>query len=70
MKTQDQLALPYATVDPHNPIPLYHQVYLDLRQMIQSDILSPCDMLPPELDISQAHNEPPDRTPGHFPFGR
>ena len=56
MTTQEQLALPYATVDPHSPIPLYHQIYLDLRQMIQRDILSPGDMLPPELDICQAYN--------------
>lgn len=56
MTTEEQLALPYSTVDPHSPIPLYHQIYLDLRQMIQRGILSPGDMLPPELDICRAYN--------------
>ena len=50
-----QLELPYTTVDPHSPIPLYHQIYLDLRRMVQREILSPGDMLPPELDICAAY---------------
>jgi len=47
--------LPYASVDPHSPIPLYHQIYLDLRQMIQREIISSGDLLPPELEICQAY---------------
>ncbi|MBN1266964.1 MAG: GntR family transcriptional regulator [Anaerolineales bacterium] len=47
--------LPYSSVDPHSPVPLYHQIYLDLRRMVQRDILFPGDMLPPELDICQAY---------------
>jgi DNA-binding GntR family transcriptional regulator len=48
-------SLPYAAVDPHSPIPLYHQIYLDLKQMIQREIISIGDMLPPELEICQAY---------------
>jgi DNA-binding GntR family transcriptional regulator len=56
MTTEGQLSLPYSPVDPHSPVPLYHQVYLDLRQMIQRGVISPGDMLPPELDICQAYS--------------
>jgi GntR family transcriptional regulator len=56
MVTETQFALPYSPVDPHSPIPLYHQVYLDLRQMIQRGVISPGDMLPPEMDICQAYS--------------
>lgn len=56
MITENQFALPYSPVDPHSPVPLYHQIYLDLRQMIQREIISPGDMLPPELDICQAYS--------------
>jgi GntR family transcriptional regulator len=48
--------LPYAVVDPHNPVPLYYQIYLDLRQMIQRGIIQPGGMLPPEMDICRAYN--------------
>jgi GntR family transcriptional regulator len=51
-----QLPLPYATVDPHSPVPLYHQIYLDLRRMIQAGIIPPGGLLPPEMDICQAYN--------------
>jgi GntR family transcriptional regulator len=50
------MRLPYSSVDPHSPIPLYHQIYLDLRQMIQRGVISPGGMLPPELDICQAYS--------------
>ena len=55
MTTAEQLALPYSSVDPHSPIPLYHQVYLDLRQMIQRELILPGEMLPPEMDICHAY---------------
>ena len=55
MTTEGRLALPYSPVDPHSPIPLYHQVYLDLRQMIQRELILPGEMLPPEMDICQAY---------------
>src|SRR5512134_2352093 len=50
------MTLPYSTVDPHSPIPLYYQIYLDLRQMIQRGLITPGDMLPPEMEICQAYN--------------
>jgi GntR family transcriptional regulator len=50
------MTLPYSTVDSHSPVPLYHQIYLDLRRMIQGGIISPGGMLPPELEISQSYN--------------
>jgi len=56
MTTEGQLTLPYSSVDPHSPVPLYHQIYLDLRQMIQRGVISLGDMLPPELDICQAYS--------------
>jgi GntR family transcriptional regulator len=56
MTTEEHLTLPYSSVDPHSPVPLYHQIYLDLRQMIQREIISPGEMLPPELDICKAYS--------------
>jgi GntR family transcriptional regulator len=50
------MTLPYATVDPHSPVPLYYQIYLDLRQMIQRNVIPPTGMLPPEMEICQAYN--------------
>ena len=50
------MKLPYAVVDPHSPVPLYHQIYLDMRQMIQQEVIPPGGMLPPELEICQAYN--------------
>jgi len=50
------MTLPYATIDPHSPVPLYHQIYLDLRQMIQRGIIPPGGLLPPEMDICQAYS--------------
>lgn len=48
-------SLPYASVDPHSPVPLYHQVYLDLRSMIQRGVIPPGGLLPPEMEICQAY---------------
>jgi GntR family transcriptional regulator len=50
------MTLPYSTLDAHSPVPLYHQIYLDLRRMIQAGIIAPGGMLPAELEISQAYN--------------
>ncbi|HWQ83072.1 MAG TPA: GntR family transcriptional regulator [Anaerolineales bacterium] len=50
------MSLPYAAVDPHSPVPLYYQIYLDLRQMIQREVIPPDGMLPPEMEICQAYN--------------
>jgi GntR family transcriptional regulator len=56
MTNEGQFTLPYAAVDPHSPIPLYHQVYLDLRQIIQNGAIAPGGILPPEMEICQAYN--------------
>ncbi len=48
--------LPYSTVDPHSPVPLYYQVYLDLRRMIYRGVLTKDQILPPELEICQAYH--------------
>jgi GntR family transcriptional regulator len=50
------MKLPYSTVDPHSPVPLYYQVYLDLRRMIYRGILTTDQILPPELEICQAYH--------------
>jgi GntR family transcriptional regulator len=56
MTTENPLTLPYSTVVSRSPVPLYHQIYLDLRQMIQSGIIPPGGMLPPEMEICQAYS--------------
>src|SRR5512147_2133251 len=50
------MTLPYSSVDSHSPVPLYHQIYLDLRQMIQRGLIPPGGMLPPEMEVCQAYN--------------
>jgi len=50
------MSLPYSSVDPHSPIPLYHQIYLDLRQMIQRGLIPAGGMLPPEMEICHAYS--------------
>jgi GntR family transcriptional regulator len=54
--TPDTSSLPYSPVDIHSPIPLYHQIYLDLRRMIQDGIIPTGGMLPPEIEISEVYN--------------
>jgi GntR family transcriptional regulator len=41
--------------DPHSPIPLYHQIHLDLKSMIQSGKIPPDAVLPPELQLCRAY---------------
>jgi GntR family transcriptional regulator len=50
------MTLPYSTIDSRSPVPLYHQIYLDLRRMIQAGIIPAGGMLPAEIEISQAYN--------------
>ncbi len=51
------ITLPFTTVDPKSPIPLYYQIYLDLRRIIQQEeIIQPGGMIPPEIEICQAYN--------------
>jgi GntR family transcriptional regulator len=49
------MTIPYSSIDLHNPVPLYHQIYLDLRQMIQRELIPPGGILPPEMEICQAY---------------
>ncbi|NOG52088.1 MAG: hypothetical protein HND48_23600 [Chloroflexi bacterium] len=39
--------LPIQPVDPNSPVPLYHQVEIDLQMLIRSGMLAPDDLLPP-----------------------
>lgn len=47
--------LPITPVDTTSPVPLYHQVEADLRQMIHVGALIPDDILPPELELSKVY---------------
>ena len=55
MSTVHAQILPYSHIDPHSPEPLYHQIYLDLRKMVEHGILLPGDMLPSEMEIGRAY---------------
>jgi len=46
--------LPIQPVDDSSPVPLYHQVETSLRALIQEGVLSPGDLLPPEVELSRA----------------
>jgi GntR family transcriptional regulator len=48
-------SLPLHPVDKHSPVPAYHQVELDLRNLIQSGALNPADTLPPETELSKLY---------------
>ncbi len=45
--------LPIHPVDPDSPVPLYHQVEVDLRALITSGIIAPRDLLPPETELAR-----------------
>ncbi len=45
-----------APVDENSPIPLYHQVHMDLLNLLQSGRLQPGDMLPTEKILSEAYH--------------
>jgi len=47
--------LNYAPVDPSNPLPLYYQVYQDLKRIITSERFKSGDQLLPELELCQAY---------------
>ena len=48
--------LPLAPVNPNSPLPLYHQVEMDLRKLIKSGTLHPDDLLPPESELSARYD--------------
>ena len=43
-------------VDENSPIPLYHQVHMDILNLLQSSKLQPGDMLPTEKILSEAYH--------------
>lgn len=43
--------LSFTPIDARSPVPLYHQIEADLRNMILSGALSPGDILPPEMEL-------------------
>jgi GntR family transcriptional regulator len=45
--------LPIHPVDSTSPVPLYHQVEMDLRALIQSGVIAPQDLLPPETELAR-----------------
>ena len=47
--------LPIQPVDPQSPVPLYYQINLDLRRMIEEQTIPPGSILPPEIEICQAY---------------
>jgi len=61
--TQDEISprqlsiedLPIQPVDPSSPIPLYYQVSLDLRRMVEERLIPPGSILPPEVEICEAY---------------
>ncbi len=55
MNSDNSLTLPYSDIDPQSPVPLYHQIYLDLRKMVERGTLLPGDMLPSEVEIGHAY---------------
>ncbi len=48
--------VPLTPVDGSSPIPLYHQIYMDLLNLIQSRQLLPDDLMPPEMELMKAYN--------------
>jgi GntR family transcriptional regulator len=56
--TNKQLSLEELKItpaDPHSPVPLYHQIHLDLKSMIQTGRIPPDAILPPEMRLCQAY---------------
>jgi GntR family transcriptional regulator len=47
--------LPIEKVDTQNPVPLYYQISIDLRRMIEDQTIPPGAILPPEMEICKAY---------------
>lgn len=47
--------LPLTPADASSPVPLYHQIEMDLRLLIQSGRLEPDELLPPELELCRVY---------------
>lgn len=46
---------PLTPVDPDSPVPLYHQIYIDLKELILSGTIPSGSILPPEMELCQAY---------------
>lgn len=57
MSTQktETAVLPFSTLDPDSPAPLYHQIEADLRRMLRTGALPPGAPLPPETELSRLY---------------
>lgn len=47
--------LPLTVVNTKSPVPLYYQVEADLRTLLDSEHVSPGDLLPPENELAEAY---------------
>lgn len=47
--------LPITPVDPTSPVPLYHQVEVELQTLITNGTLMPNDVLPPETELCKLY---------------
>jgi GntR family transcriptional regulator len=47
--------LPITPIDSNSPVPLYHQVEIDLRTLIQTGVIAPDDLLPPETELAELY---------------
>lgn len=55
MKPIEITQLSITPVNPNNPLPLYYQVYQDLKTIILSEKISAGEMLPPEMVLCQQY---------------
>ncbi len=46
---------PLRPVDTASPVPLYHQIYQDLKELILSGVIPSGSLLPPEMELCQAY---------------
>lgn len=47
-----QTELSKASLDPHSPIPLYHQAYLFIRELIMKEVFVQGELMPPEIELA------------------
>jgi GntR family transcriptional regulator len=56
MSISIQTELSKARFDPHSPIPLYHQAYLFIRDLILKEVFGQGELMPTEIELAQALN--------------
>src|SRR5688572_20201759 len=55
MATRTATELPVQPANPASPVPLYHQIEMDLQRLMASGFLLPDDVLPPEISLAHAY---------------